>query len=361
MIRTRTISTKMIGTRTTDTKFLIGGKSCWWILAVALGLASLACDSSKNAAQDEKDKPQAQTPAITPADTPLPTLSLPVDSGPMPVFKAERAMQYVKEIVALGPRPIGSANHKKLEDYITSHLKGDVVEDDAFTADMLEGKFPVRNIIAKFPGTKDGVIVIASHYDTNYPLRNTSFIGANDGAATSALLLEFANQLRGKQREGYSVWLLWTDAEEAMKTWSDTDSVYGTRHLAQKWKQDGTAKQIKAFLLADMIGDADLDIDRDTHSTPWLESVVYEAATRAGYQSHFFARTNTIEDDHLPFMNIGVPCADIIDINYGYNNVFHHTVQDTVDKLSTKSLDISGTVILETVRILDKMDPLPPK
>jgi glutaminyl-peptide cyclotransferase len=361
MIRTRTISTKMIGTRTTDTKFLIGGKSCWWILAVALGLASLACDSSKNAAQDEKDKPQAQTPAITPADTPLPTLSLPVDSGPMPVFKAERAMQYVKEIVALGPRPIGSANHKKVEDYITSHLKGDVVEDDAFTADMLEGKFPVRNIIAKFPGTKDGVIVIASHYDTNYPLRNTSFIGANDGAATSALLLEFANQLRGKQREGYSVWLLWTDAEEAMKTWSDTDSVYGTRHLAQKWKQDGTAKQIKAFLLADMIGDADLDIDRDTHSTPWLESVVYEAATRAGYQSHFFARTNTIEDDHLPFMNIGVPCADIIDINYGYNNVFHHTVQDTVDKLSTKSLDISGTVILETVRILDKMDPLPPK
>jgi glutaminyl-peptide cyclotransferase len=361
MIRTRTISTKMIGTRTTGTKFLIGGKSCWWILAVALGLASLACDSSKNAVQDEKDKAQAQTPAITPAAAPLPTLSFPSDRGPMPEFNAERAMQYVKEIVALGPRPIGSANHKKLEDYITSHLKGDVVEDDAFTADTVEGKFPVRNIIAKFPGTKDGVIVIASHYDTNYPLRNTSFIGANDGAATSALLLEVANQLRGKKRDGYSVWLLWTDAEEAMKTWSDTDSVYGTRHLAQKWKQDGTARQIKAFLLADMIGDADLDIDRDTHSTPWLESVVYEAATRAGYQSHFFARTNTIEDDHLPFMNIGVPCADIIDINYGYNNVFHHTVQDTVDKLSTKSLDISGTVILETVRILDKMDPLPPK
>ncbi len=130
-------------------------------------------------------------------------------------------MQYVKEIVALGPRPIGSANHKKVENYITSHLKGDAVEDDAFTADTVEGKFPVRNIIAKYPGTKDGIIVIASHYDTNYPLRNTSFIGANDGAATSALLLEFANQLRGKKRDGYSVWLLWTDAEEAMKSWSD--------------------------------------------------------------------------------------------------------------------------------------------
>ena len=156
-------------------------------------------------------------PAISAADAALPTLSLPPDSGPLPAFDANRAMQYVKEIVALGPRPIGSANHKKVEDYITSHLKGDTVEDDAFTADTVEGKFPVRNIIAKYPGTKDGIIVIASHYDTNYPLRNTSFIGANDGAATSALLLEFANQLRGKKRDGYSVWLLWTDAEEAMK------------------------------------------------------------------------------------------------------------------------------------------------
>jgi glutaminyl-peptide cyclotransferase len=340
-------------------KSLRGDKLPLWMLLAALALAGLACDPSKDAAQ-EKDQGQ-KAPAISAADTPLPTLSLPPDSGPLPAFNADRTMQYVKEIVALGPRPIGSANHKKVEDYITAHLKGDTVKDDAFTADTVEGKFPVRNIIAKYPGTKDGIVVIASHYDTNYPLRNTSFIGANDGAATSALLLEFANQLRGKKREGYSVWLVWTDAEEAVKTWSDTDSVYGTRHLAQKWQQDGTARQLKAFLLADMIGDADLDIDRDTNSTPWLESVVYEAATRAGYQSHFFARTNTISDDHLPFMKIGVPCADIIDINYGYNNVFHHSVQDTVDKLSTKSLEISGTVILETVRILDKMEPLPPK
>jgi Zn-dependent M28 family amino/carboxypeptidase len=321
-------------------------------------LAILACDH-------EKDTAQGQTPAApaasAPSDSTGPALNLVPDSGPPPAFDGDRAMQYVKDIVKFGPRPVGSANHKKVEEYITSRLKGDQVEDDTFTADTPEGKFPVRNIVAKYPGTKDGIIVIASHYDTNYPLRNTSFIGANDGAATSALLLEFANQLRGKKRDGYSVWLVWTDAEEALKTWSDTDSVYGTRHLAKKWQQDGTAKQIKAFLLADMIGDADLDIDRDTNSTPWLESVVYEAATRAGYQSHFFARTNTISDDHLPFMSIGVPCADIIDINYGYSNVFHHTVQDTVDKLSTKSLEISGIVILETVRILDKMEPLPPK
>jgi glutaminyl-peptide cyclotransferase len=310
---------------------------------------------------------RAQTPAPTaPADTTGPKLSLPPDNAPPPAIDSARAFQYVKEIVAFGPRPVGSANHKKVEDYILAHLKGDEVENDAFTADTPEGKFPVHNIIAKFPGTKDGIIVIASHYDTNYPLRKTSYVGANDGGSSSALLLEFANQLRGKPNEGYALWLVWDDAEEAIKPDTEVsfldDSLYGIRHLAEKWEADGTLKKIKAFLLADMIGDADLNIDRDTNSTPWLEDVVYEAAARLGYQSHFFARTVPgMEDDHIPFVKRGVPSADLIDFDYGYNNVFWHTSQDTVDKLSPKSLEISGTVILETVRILDNMNPLPPK
>jgi len=264
-------------------------------------------------------------------------------------------MQYVKEIVAFGPRPIGSENHKKVENYILSHLKGDTVEEDSFTIDTPEGKFPVRNILAKFPGTRDGIIVIASHYETNYPLRDTTYIGANDGASSSALLLEIANQLRGSKREGYSVWLLWDDAEESMKLpWFDSESLYGVRHLAQRWQDDGTIKQIKAFLLEDMIGDADLNIEREANSTPWLEDLIYQAATRLGYQSHFFGRTIPIEDDHQPFVERGVPSADLIDLNYGYNNVFHHTTQDTIDKLSPRSLEIVGRVTLETVRMLDK-------
>ncbi len=270
-------------------------------------------------------------------------------------FNEIRAMRYVKEIVAFGPRPIGSANHKKVEDYIHSQLKGDLVEDDVFTIDTTEGKFPVRNIIAKYPGTRDGIIVIASHYDTNYPLRDTAYVGANDGGSSSALLLEIANQLRGRKRDGYSVWLLWDDAEESMRLpWFDPESLYGVRHLARKWQDDGTIKKIKAFLLEDMIGDADLNIDRDQNSTPWLEDMIYQAATRVGYQSHFFGRTTAVNDDHIPFMQLGVPSADLIDFEYGYDNVLWHTTQDTVDKLSPKSLEIVGTVTLETVRMLDK-------
>ena len=269
-------------------------------------------------------------------------------------FNAARAMQYTREVVAFGPRPIGSANHKKLENYILKHLKGDGVEEDAFIAETPEGKLPVRNLIAKFPGTRDGIIVIAGHYDTNYPLRNTGYVGANDGGSSTAILLELANQFRGKKRDGYSVWLLWTDGEEAVKEWSASDSLYGVRHLADKWQQDGTLKSVKAFLLADMIGDADLNVDRDSNSTPWLEDLVFQAASKLGYQSHFFGRTIAVEDDHLPFVQRGVPSADLIDLDYGYGNVFHHTPQDTLDKLSSKSIEIVGSVILETVLLLDR-------
>lgn len=332
-------------------------KAAWWML-LGLSLALLACDRDKESGTNQA----APTAA---AETQAPTLNFPPDSGPPPNFDGDRAMQYVKEIVKFGPRPLGSASHKKVEEYLDSRLKGDQVEDDVFTADTPVGKFPVHNIVAKFPGTKDGIIIVASHYDTNYPLKDTSYVGANDGASTSGLLLELANQLRGKTRDGYSVWLVWDDAEEAMipdtqKPFME-DSLYGITHLAEKWQADGTLKKVKAFLLADMIGDSDLEVEKDLNSTPWLESVVYEAATRVGYQSHFFTRTNQVSDDHLPFMKRGVPCADLIDFTYGYNNVFWHSPQDTVDKLSPKSLQIVGTVVLETMRIVDKMDPLPPK
>jgi len=329
------------------------------ILAAACMLSSFACEHAKEAmpTQTKANAPAAQTAA--------PTLNFPPDSGPPPPFDGNRAFQYVKDIVKFGPRPLGSGAHKRVEEYLDSHLKGDQVEDDVFTADTPEGKFPVHNIVAKFPGAKDGIIIVASHYDTNYPLRKTSFVGANDGGSSSALLLELANQLRGKPNDGYSIWLVWDDAEEAMKPDTEvdfmSDSLYGIAHLAEKWQADGTLKKVRAFLLADMIGDADLDILRETNSTPWLESVVFEAATRVGYQSHFFATQGAIEDDHLPFMKRGVPCADLIDFTYGYNNVFWHTPQDTVDKLSPKSLEIVGGVVLETIRILDKMEPLPPK
>src|SRR2546430_9166184 len=101
-----------------------------------------------------------------------------------------------------------------------------------------------------------------------------------------------------------------------------------------------------------MIGDADLNIDRETNSTPWLEDLVLQAATSLGYQSHFFARTISEEDDHIPFAHLGVPSADLIDFDYGYGNVFWHTPQDT-DRKSTR-LNSSHSQISYAVFCLKK-------
>jgi len=314
-------------------------------LLVAIALATAAACTKRT---------DATAAAASRSESPTASEAAPPDNAPLPHIDSKRAFQYTAEVTAFGPRYMGSENHKKLEHYILDHLKGDPVEDDAFTADTVEGKFPVRNIIAKFPGTKDGIIVILGHYDTVYPLRNSGFVGANDGGSSTAILLEYANQLRGKKRDGYSVWLVWTDGEEAVRQWTDTDSVYGARHLAEKWEKDGTLKKIKALIVMDMIGDADLDIARNTAGAPWLLDLIYAAAERGGYQSHFYAQQGPIQDDHIPFVNRGVPSADVIDLDYGYNNVFWHSPQDTMDKLSPKSLEIVGDTILETIHLLDQ-------
>jgi len=325
------------------------------MLLLTFALAStIACAKGISPAGATSAAPKSESPATTSA----PPEAVPPDSAPLPHIDSKRAFQYTREVTAFGPRYMGSESHKKLERYILDHLKGDQVEDDAFTADTVEGKFPVRNIITKFPGTRDGIIVILGHYDTVYPLRNSGFVGANDGGSSAAILLEYANQLRGggagKKRDGYSVWLVWTDGEEAVRQWSNTDSVYGARHLAEKWEKDGTLKKIKALMVMDMIADADLDIARNTKGAPWLLDLIYAAAERGGYQSHFYAQQGPIEDDHVPFFNRGVPCADVIDLDYGYNNVFWHSPQDTMDKLSPKSLEIVGDTILETIHMLDQ-------
>jgi glutaminyl-peptide cyclotransferase len=273
----------------------------------------------------------------------------------LPQVDGQGALDYTRQFVAIGPRWVTSPGHLKAEAFIKQQFRRDHLEEDTFTARTSIGPETFHNFIVKFPGKKDGIIVLASHYETNYWLRNIHFVGANDGGSTTGLLIELANDLRGKPNEGYSVWLVFDDGEESFQSqWNDNDALFGTRHLAEKWQADGTLKRIKAFLLADMLGDRDLDIQRDDNSTPWLEDLVYKAASRYGWQSYFFATTTAVDDDHIPFVKRGVPCADVIDLDYGYENAYHHTAEDTMDKLSAKSLTIAGDTFLETIRLLNQ-------
>jgi Zn-dependent M28 family amino/carboxypeptidase len=262
--------------------------------------------------------------------------------------------------VAIGPRWPTGPGHVKAEEFLRSHFQRahDQLEEDAFTADTPIGPVPMRNFIVRFQGKKPGVIVLGTHYETNYPLRNIGFVGANDGAATTGLLMAIGDRLQaeaagGMKLEGYSVWLVFFDGEEAINAWSRSDSTYGSRHLAAKWGRDGTLGQIKAFMLADMIGDKDLDIQRESNSTAWLVSLMGQAAKKFGYERYFFQRNMAVEDDHLPFVERDVPSIDVIDLDYGANNSYHHTAQDTLDKISTKSLTIDGDVFMETMRLID--------
>jgi glutaminyl-peptide cyclotransferase len=269
-------------------------------------------------------------------------------------FNGQRALDYTRTFVATGPRWLGSPGHARAEALLKKEFARDRIELDSFTMSTPAGPMEMHNYIVRFPGKKDGVIVLASHYDTVYPLRDKNYVGANDGGSSTGLLLEMANHLRGRTLEGYSVWLVFFDGEEAIQQWSHSDSIYGSRHLAARWQTDGTLKKIKAFLLADMVGDKDLNIDRDTDSTGWLLDLIQKAATRYGYQSHFFSRHEAMEDDHLPFVQRGVPCADLIDFDYGYQNAYWHTPQDTMDKLSAHSLNIVGETFLEAIRLLNQ-------
>ena len=268
-------------------------------------------------------------------------------------FNGGKAYEYAREFAAIGPRWPTGPGHVKAEEFIRSQFKHDQLEEDTFTANTPIGPVNMRNFIVRFPGKKDGVIVLATHYETNYFLRNINFVGANDGASTTGLLLAVADQLRGKKLDGYSIWLVFFDGEEAIQQWSASDSTYGSRHLAAKWGRDGTLGRIKAFILADMIGDKDLDIQHETHSADWLVTVVRQAARRFGYDHYFFQTDEPIEDDHLAFVARGVPSIDLIDLDYGPNNSYHHTAQDTIDKISAHSLAIDGDVLMETIRLIN--------
>ena len=277
-------------------------------------------------------------------------------------FDGAKALEYTRQFVAIGPRWPTSPGHAKAEAFLRSQFQRnhDQFEEDAFTADTPIGSVPLRNFIVRFPGTKPGVIVLGTHYETNYPLRNINFVGANDGGSTTGLLLAIADRLReqaagspGKKLPGYSVWLCFFDGEEAFQSWSDSDSTFGSRHLAARWGREGTLGQIKAFVLADMIGDKNLDIQKDDNSTPWMIDLVRQAAKKLGYEQYFFQTDLPVEDDQLAFVRRGVPTIDIIDIDYGPNDSYHHTAQDTMDKISAHSLTIDGDVFLETIRLLD--------
>jgi len=266
----------------------------------------------------------------------------------------ERAMEHVRAQVALGPRPPGSAAQQRCRDYIEQQMRGFgyEVEKDTFVADTPYGPIRMQNLIARRGEPGEGVIVLASHYDTKR-MERIDFVGANDAGSSTALLIELARVLAAG-RGPHEYWFVFTDGEEAFVEWSTFDSTYGSRHLAKRWKAEGVVPRIRALILLDMIGDRDLDIFYETNSTRRLMDLVWDTAKRIGLESILSSYKTAVEDDHLPFLDAGIPSVDIIDLNYGPANSYFHTAGDTLDKISAESMQKVGRLVLAVLAELQK-------
>ncbi len=263
-------------------------------------------------------------------------------------FSGQRAFEQVRKAVEMGPRPSGSAAIQKLQTHIHTELRGCRCEvtDDDFVGHTPDGDVPMKNILARFAGSGDGVVVVSGHYDTK---RMAGFLGANDGGSSTGVLLELARVLAGAQRKS-TVIVVWLDGEEAVRTWSDADSLYGSRHLAARWQSEGVIPQIRALVNVDMIGDKQLDILEEGNSNPSLRNKIWAIAAELGYSRSFLNTGSPMDDDHLPFLERGVPAVDLIDFNYGPANRYWHSTEDTLDKLSPGSLEVVGRVLVELLR-----------
>ncbi|MDQ6707584.1 MAG: M28 family peptidase [Acidobacteriota bacterium] len=270
-------------------------------------------------------------------------------------FSGARALEYTRKAAGFGPRPPGTPAIHKLRAYVVQQLKlrGCEIIPDSFNATTPNGPVAMENIIAKFPrtfqGTSGKAVVFSGHYDTKLL---PDFVGANDGGSSTGFLLEMAEALHGAAHKD-DVYIVFLDGEEAFKQWTDTDSLYGSRHLAEKWTANGMASRIKALINVDMIGDKDLEMIFDSESAASIRKIVWDTADRLGYSRNFPRAPSAITDDHIPFLRAGIRAVDLIDFNYGPNNVYWHTPQDTMDKLSANSFQIVGTVLMNVLRELE--------
>jgi glutaminyl-peptide cyclotransferase len=268
-----------------------------------------------------------------------------------PAFDGKRALEHVRQLVDLGPRVAGTPGAQKARDYIKAQLAaiGLTAQEQTFRATTPVGPIDMVNLRVFLPGaTPNGErLIIAGHYDTKL-FRDFKFVGANDGGSSTAFLIEAARVL--KDRKGaVPIELVFFDGEEAVLEWAGMDHTYGSQYYVDAAKKDGTLKQIRGLILVDMIGDQDLRVLRESSSTPWMTDAIWAAAKRLK-RPEFVDQSTPIEDDHVPFLQAGVPAVDIIDLDYPA----WHRAEDTLDKVSAASMQAVGDVLLAALPDIEK-------
>ena len=269
-------------------------------------------------------------------------------SGDADGFSGERAFADVEAQVEIGPRPSGSAAARETADLITARLEAAGIE-------AVDRQRPYANVIGGLAGSEPGVVVLGAHYDTKSGI--PGFVGANDGASGVAVLLELARTLP-RPLPGPAVQLVFFDAEEARGDRPfELDGARGSSQYveyARAGGQQGSAaiEQIRAMVLFDLVGDCELQIPLEANSDPGLYGLFAAAAAQTSAASPFEGQSGPAADDHVPFLEAGVPAVDLIDFVFGPGptpGAYWHTPEDTLDKVCPESLDAVGEAALVAI------------
>ncbi len=263
-----------------------------------------------------------------------------VDSSPLwERFSGRKALEQVRALVDLGPRPAGSEALEKSRTYIEKQLQsaGWKTSRQSFSAQTPRGLITFINLIATFGDRAAPDFLLCSHYDTK-TFDTVTFVGANDGGSSTGLLLELGRILSQDPAKARRVELVFFDGEEAFENFTDTDGLYGSRFFAREL----TGKKFKGGILFDMIGDSSLDVTLPPDSPRQLARGIFDAAEKLKVRDHFTYFSGQILDDHTPLNAAGIPTIDVIDFDFAW----WHTAGDTMDKISAESLQIVGQVAL---------------
>lgn len=270
-------------------------------------------------------------------------------------FSGDRAFNEVEALVRYSPRDAGTPAGRTAAEHILQRLKtfGIDAELDTFTDQTPAGQKTMHNVIGRIPGASDQWLILGSHFDTMPGIEN--FQGANDSGSSTGVLLELARMLSETEPE-IGIMFAFFDGEEGIAHYIPGDGLHGSRHLAQQLVKSGLRDQVIGMVLLDMVGDPDLHFTLPGNSSKELAKTVLDAAYAAGYRDYFsLASQSRIIDDHVPFLQVGIPAIDIIDFKYGSRpglNDYWHTEKDNLNNLSAESLQIIGTVMIEMIKMM---------
>jgi Zn-dependent M28 family amino/carboxypeptidase len=268
-------------------------------------------------------------------------------------FDVDHAMFEVRSLVAIVPRDSGTPGAAKAAEHLKKRLEAVGVKADVetFISKSPAGMTVFRNVVGKIPGTATGLVIMASHYDTKSGIGD-AFQGANDSGSSSGILLELARVFAKGPKPGPELRFVFFDGEECMQSYGPNDGLQGSRTYATQLVNEGRKSDVWAVIVMDMVGDSHLSVTLPRNGTTELMVAVMNAAHAENAREKFSLHPFEVGDDHVSFLERGMPAIDLIDFDYGSapgRNDYWHTLQDTIDKISPESLGIVGRVVIRVV------------